>query len=135
MFTPCLVIDTNIFVAAGFRSESASHRIISAVGDRDLQLVWNEATRAETMNVVDTIPPLDASRFAPLFADSGRYDGPTFPERFGEVSDDTDRKFAALAAATGVCLVSNDDDLLGPRRRLPIAVLRPSEFLEVSPLP
>lgn len=135
MFIPSLVIDTNIFVAAGFRAQSASHRIISAVGEGRLRLVWNDATRTETMGVLRTIPPLEASEFSDLFTDAGRYDGPTTPDQFAEVSDEADRKFAALAAATGVCLVTNDDDLLGPRHRLPIAVLRPSEFLDVSPPP
>ena len=41
-----VVIDTNVFVTAGFDAKSASARILAAIRERWLQLVWNKPTRA-----------------------------------------------------------------------------------------
>ena len=43
-----IVIDTNVFVAAGFNNRSASARILAAVREGRFQLVWNKPTRRET---------------------------------------------------------------------------------------
>lgn len=130
MPTPAVILDTNVFVAAGFNADSASRRIINMIADDNLILVWNDQTRHETLTVVNSIPPLHDHDFAPLFTERGRFDGPTHPDDFQAVEDPTDRKFAALAHAADVVLVSADGDLLGPRAELPITVLRPSEFVE-----
>ncbi len=42
-----VVLDTNVFVAAGFNSRSASARIIKAVRLRQIRMIWNDATRTE----------------------------------------------------------------------------------------
>ena len=39
-----VVIDTNVFVAAGFNSGSAAARILAAVREGHFQLVWNKPT-------------------------------------------------------------------------------------------
>jgi hypothetical protein len=96
--------------------------------------VWNEATRQETLAVLEKIPPLSRADVEGLFGEEGRFDGPTWPERFEAVEDVTDRKFAALGEATGVAVVSSDGDLLGPRGGLGIAIYTPSEFVECSGL-
>jgi predicted nucleic acid-binding protein len=54
--------------------------------------------------------------------------GPTHPERFAEIPDPDDRKFAALAQAAGPVLISNDRHLLNHRDRMELTVLTPSEF-------
>jgi predicted nucleic acid-binding protein len=53
----------------------------------------------------------------------------THPERFALIEDPNDLKFAALAAAAGAILVSNDDHLLSQRDRLEIEVLTPAELM------
>lgn len=130
MFIPPVVIDTNIFVGAAFNPDSASGRIIDAVRDQQLRLVWNDDTRTETMSVLSTIPPIDEQQFADLFDEAGHYSGPTDPQRFEVIADATDRKFAALAAAGSTVVVSNDSDLLDVRAQLPVAVQRPSQFVD-----
>ena len=41
-----IVIDTNVFVAAGFNPRSAAARILAGVRDGRFQLIWNEPTLA-----------------------------------------------------------------------------------------
>jgi hypothetical protein len=50
------------------------------------------------------------------------------PTRFGYVPDPTDRKFAALADAANVPLVTSDRGLLNARDQAPFPILKPSEF-------
>ena len=132
MFVPPVILDTNVFVGAGFNPDSASAKILGAIADGELVLVWNEATRAETLAVLDNIPPLRDRDWSCFFDERDRWEGRIHRDHFQIVDDESDRKFAALAEATGVVLVSNDEDLLGPRAQLPVLVLRPSEFVERS---
>lgn len=122
-----LVFDTNVFVAAGFRRSSASRALVDAVRAGLVVLVWNEATRQEARAVLGRIPPLDFDGIAPLFDETGYFEGTTHPERFVDVPDPDDRKFAALAHAAGCPVVSADDDLLGAPPVEGLRVLRPSQ--------
>jgi hypothetical protein len=90
--------------------------------------VWDEATRRETEHVVGKIPPPAGTDLAGLFLPDGRHDGPTDPHAFGFIPDSADRKFAALAAATGAVLVTNDRHLLDGRPHPGLVVLTPVEF-------
>ncbi len=128
-----IVIDTNVFVGAAFSPASSSGQILAAVADGRLQLVWDDATRGETMRVLAKIPPIDEDEFVDLFDDDGHFDGSTTPEDFEIVADPADRKFAALAAAADVVLISNDSDLLDVRDELPVQVQTPSEFVSSRP--
>ncbi len=125
-----VVLDTNIFVAAGFNPGSSSARILNAVEAGDLRLVWNDATRRETEAIVRQIPPLSWERWAGLFRGQDRYRGDTHPQRFAYVADPDDRKFAALAAATGAILVTNDEHLLAHREEAGLTIRAPAEFWE-----
>jgi len=124
-----VVLDTNVFVAAGFRTKSDSARILRAVRATDLRMVWDEETRRETRRVLERIPPLSWADVADLFRNEDRWPTTTDPGRFGQVPDATDRKFAALAHASGAVLISQDDDLLAHPERIDVLVLTPSEFL------
>ena len=53
-----IVIDTNVFVAAGFNLRSAAARILAAVREGRFQLIWNEPTRRETELILRRIPHL-----------------------------------------------------------------------------
>lgn len=121
-------MDTNTFIAAGFNRRSASARIIQQIRDGRLQLVWNDATRAETRTVAKKIPPIRWEEFADLFRNEYRFDGETDENVFGHVPDPADRKFAALAAAAGAVLITQDDHLLGTRDRGSVRILAPGEF-------
>ncbi|MGI8643126.1 MAG: putative toxin-antitoxin system toxin component, PIN family [Thermomicrobiales bacterium] len=128
-----VVIDTNIFVAAGFNPRSSSARIIAMIDAGALTMVWNEATRRETAKIVQKIPRLNWQEFAPLFRDAYLVQAESHPERFRQIEDRDDRKFAALAHASDAILISNDDHLLSQRGRLDVTIQRPSEFLQALP--
>ena len=102
-----IVIDTNVFVAAGFNAKSASARILAAIREKRFQLVWNGPTRRETEFVLRRIPPLRWDKFADLFRPEGEFTHPVDPHSFDFIEDPDDRKFAALGAAAKAPLVTN----------------------------
>jgi predicted nucleic acid-binding protein len=123
-----VVLDTNVFVAAGFNPRSASARIVEAVKQGQVRVLWNDATRREIEHILQKIPPLRAHPVAELFRPSDRFTAATHPERFAFIPDPDDRKFAALAQAAGATLVSNDAHLLHYRARMDVSVLTPGAF-------
>jgi uncharacterized protein len=128
MTSPPVVLDTNVLVAAGFKPRSASAKIVDAVKQGQLRMVWNDATRREIEHIIGKIPPLRAHADARLFRPADQFTGPTDPERFTFIPDPDDRKFAALAEAAGATLISNDEHLLAHRDRITVPVLTPGEF-------
>jgi predicted nucleic acid-binding protein len=125
-----VILDTNVFVGAGFNPHSHSARLVDAVRTGRLRLVWNDATRRETERILRQIPRLAWEPVAPLFRDENRFEHETHPGDFNYVPDPADRKFAALADAAGVPLVTSDADLLQGRDRARVPILTPSEFVE-----
>jgi predicted nucleic acid-binding protein len=123
-----VVLDTNVFVAAGFKPQSASAKVVDAVKQRQLRMVWNDATRREIERIMQQIPPLRAHAVAELFRPADRFTVATHPERFADIPDPDDRKFAALAHAAGAILISNDAHLLQYRDRRELTVLTPGAF-------
>jgi putative PIN family toxin of toxin-antitoxin system len=123
------VVDTNIFVGAGFNSRSSSAQIIQLIRDGALALVWNEATLRETAKIVRQIPRLSWDKLAPLFRDEHKSTANADEERFHHIEDRDDRKFAALAHASQAVLISNDAHLLSERDKLEVRMMQPSEFL------
>lgn len=123
-----VVLDTNVFVAAGFNTRSASAKIVAAVRQGRVRMVWNAATRREGERVMQQIPPLRAHAVSDLFRPADRFTAATHPERFAFIPDPDDRKFAALAHTAGATLISNDSHLLRYKDRLEVSVLTPSEF-------
>ena len=93
-----VVLDTNVFVAAGFNPGSHSARLVEAVRDGRLRMVWDDATHAEIEHVMRQIPRLSWTRIADLFRSEDRFGGSTHPEEFGFVPDPA-RKFATFAHA------------------------------------
>jgi len=126
---PAVVLDTNVFVAAGFNPGSDAARVVGAVREGRLRMAWNDATRQETRAILERIPPLSWQTVEGLFREEGRFRERTAPDRFRQIPDPDDRKFAALAHAAGAILVSLDDDLLSDPHRIAILVLTPSEFV------
>ena len=124
-----VVIDTNVFVAAGFNSRSAAARILVAVRAGHFLLVWNKLTRRETETILTRIPGLDWARVADLFRPEGEFTGPVDLDAFDMIADRDDRKFVALSAATTTPLVTNDNHVLGQQRAVGIEILSPRAFV------
>lgn len=123
------MLDTNVFVAAGFNPGSHSARLIAAVRDGRLRVVWDDATRQEIEHVMRQIPRLSWTRVADLFRSEDRFPGATNPQDFSFVPDPADRKFAALAEAVQAPLVTSDAGLLQAAGQMAVPVLKPSEFV------
>ena len=121
------ILDTNVFVAAGFKAGSASARLLAACAAGRLSLVWHESTRRETRAVLERIPRLSWAAAAALFRPEGEHPEPLELAAVAFVEDGEDRKFAALALAAGAPLVSADRHLLDHRGRLPVTTA--AEFL------
>lgn len=124
---PRVVLDTNVFVAAGFNPRSNSARILERVRDGSWTMVWSRDTRRETAAVLAQIPPLSPSDAESAFLPEAEFTAETHPERFGFIEDPDDIKFAALAAASRAVLVTSDDHLLSQRHRMDVEVLTPGE--------
>jgi predicted nucleic acid-binding protein len=127
--TPAAVLDTNVFVGAGFNRASHSARLVDAIRAGRLRLIWNDVTRGETERILRQIPRLSWDAVAPLFRGEDRYGGRTHPEWFDYVPDPSDRHFAALADAAGVALVTGDRHLLDGRDRAGAPILTAAELV------
>ena len=125
---PTVVLDTNVFVAAQFNPGSDAARILDAVRRSDLRMMWDPSTRRETRAVLERIPPLSWRKAEELFRADNRFTGKTDADQFRRIPDPQDRKFAALAHATGSILVSWDQHLLAEPHRIDVLVLTPSEL-------
>jgi uncharacterized protein len=124
-----IVIDTNVFVAAGFSPRSASGRVLAAVRKGRFHLIWNKSTRHETEMILRRIRRLDWAKVANLFRPEGEFTGPVDPDAFVLVRDRDDRKFAALSAAAKRPLVTNDNHLLADLNVIGIDAVTPRAFL------
>jgi predicted nucleic acid-binding protein len=129
MTIPAIILDTNILVAAGFNPKSHSARITAQVRCGQLRMVWAEPTRSEAVFIVGKIPPLSWEAISSLFRPDDCYEGTLFLEQFPQISDQADRKFAALSDATGAPLITMDKGLLSVRDTLTVPILMPFEFL------
>jgi predicted nucleic acid-binding protein len=128
MSPAAVILDTNVFVAAGFNRRSASARILEQVRSGQLRMIWNDQTRREAQHILSKIPQVSWSSVAELFREDDRCEGETSPEKFDYIPDADDRKFAALSEAAGVVLITNDDHLLSNRHRAGLEILTPREF-------
>jgi len=124
-----VVVDTNVFVAAGFNPRSASARLVEGIREGRFRLIWNQPTRRETEMILRRIPRLDWRTVADLFRPENEFMGPVDPAAFTLIADPDDRKFAALSAAAQASLVTNDNLVLAQRGRLGIEIATPRDFL------
>ena len=125
-----VVLDTNVFVAAAFDPRNHAGRILDAVRQGRLRLVWDEPTKRETRRILERIPPISWEPFANLFREENRHRDPVNPGWFGQVRDPEDCKFGALAYAAGATLITRDEDLLEVRSNVSVTILTPTEFVE-----
>jgi predicted nucleic acid-binding protein len=129
MTTPAVILDTNVLVASGFNPKSHSAQIVEQVRCGLLRMAWAEQTREEAELIIRKIPPLSWAAITELFRPEDRYCGPLSPERFQQIPDKADIKFAALSDATGTPLITMDKGILSIRDTLTVPVLMPFEFL------
>lgn len=125
-----IVVDTNVFVAAGFNPRSSSARILRAVEDGRIDMVWSADTRRETQRMIEQIPRLSWQQFSGLFQEALEYRETLDYSVYQFVEDPDDRKFAALGEATNSAIVTNDSHLLAHQQRLAPPVMTPGEFVE-----
>ncbi len=125
-----VVVDTNVFVAAGFRPRSASARVVGQIRSGRLRMVWHEQTRSETRHILSKIPPLSWPDVERLFREEDRCPEEVDVGRFTHISDPDDRKYAALAHIAGAILLTNDSDLLSGRHLECVEILTPAEFCD-----
>jgi hypothetical protein len=78
--TPKVVLDTNVFVGAGFNPRSHSALLLDAVRDGRLHMVWDDAIHEEIEHVLRRIPGLSWGAVAAVFRDEDRFDGDTHPD-------------------------------------------------------
>jgi uncharacterized protein len=112
-----VVVDTNVFVAAGFNPRSAAARILAGIREGRFHLVWDQPTRREIEMILRRIPRLDWHTVADLFRPEEEFTRPLCPDAFAMIPDPDDRKFAALSAAAGSASRSG------------VAVVTPRDFL------
>jgi predicted nucleic acid-binding protein len=125
-----VVIDTNVFVAAGFNPGSAAARILAGIREGRFRLVWNGPTRRETEMILRRIPRLDwEEKVADLFRPEGEFTGLINPDAFTLIADPDDRKFAALSAAASAPLVTSDKHVLAQSSAAGIDAVTPTAFL------
>lgn len=122
------ILDTNVFVAAGFKPKSAAAWVLEQVRTGQLRMVWHEQTRRETKRILRKIPPLSWPDVEPLFREEDRFPGEIAIDEFTFISDYDDRKYAALADATKAILLTNDSDLLEHRDSARVEILTPAEY-------
>lgn len=127
---PSVVVDTNVFIAAAFKPQSASGLVVEAIRLGTARLVWSDATRRETESVLRKIPPISWEAVADLFQEANRGSSDIDPDTFSSVTDEEDRKFAALAASKQAILVSLDQHLLGAGLDDMCTVCTPRDFLD-----
>jgi len=125
-----VVLDTNIFVAAGFNVRSNAARLVDGVRDRRLRMIWTYSTRAEAEHILRRIPRLSWERSADLFRPADRFPGEIAPADFEQVSDPADRIFAALAHAANVPLVTQDQALLEDLALIGVPACTAHEFVD-----
>ena len=127
---PSVVVDTNVFIAAAFKPQSDSDRVVEAIRRGAVRLVWSDATRGETEALLRRIPPISCDAVADLFQEADRRSSDIDLGYFTSVTDEEDRKFAALAASHQATLISLDQHLLGAGLEGTCSVRTPSAFIE-----
>ncbi|MDB5161179.1 MAG: putative toxin-antitoxin system toxin component, family [Candidatus Saccharibacteria bacterium] len=127
-----VILDTNVFIAAAFNPRSSSAKIIQAIRDGSLSLVWDESIKSEIKKMLTQIPHTSWGDFSSLFQEANKHNTKTSPDHFVAIEDPDDRKFAALAKDTGATLVTNDVHLLGTKSQTGLDVISPNDFAKES---
>ena len=116
-----------MLVAASFRPDSASGRLVAATRDRRLLALWTDATRTEAERMFGQIPPLEDYDLALLFPEAGRVAAPLDMDAVAGADGVVDQTLAALALSTGAPLVTADRLLTDVAAAAGVTVFSPAE--------
>lgn len=126
---PCVVLDTNLFVAACWNPTSASATIIAMCRSGDLRALITDAIVRELRRIVPRAVrsrPACLEQMESFIASAGRVTAVEVPERS---EDPDDQKFLECAAAGADFLITSDDHLLRMRQVAQAEIVKPSAFL------
>jgi len=126
-----IVIDTNTFIAAGWRINAHARRVFASVARRRFRLAVTSAILAEYRGVSQR-PRFSGKNYSGLLSWIEKYGLRVEPAPLGKARsrDPTDDIFLACAlAAQAKFIVTSDRDLLELEKPFGIEVIQPAEFI------
>jgi putative PIN family toxin of toxin-antitoxin system len=126
-----IVIDTNTFIASGWRINAHARRVFASVARRRFRLAVSTAILDEYRGVSQR-PRFKGKNYAGLLSWIERHSLVVDPAPLGKgrSRDSDDDIFLACAlSARATCIVSNDQDLLKLGKPFGIEIVRPARFI------
>jgi uncharacterized protein len=126
-----IVVDTNTFIAAGWRVNAHARRVFAAVARRRFRLAVSSAILQEYRGVSQR-PRFAGKNYSGLLSWIEKYALVVEPVPFGKARsrDPKDDIFLACAlSANAKLIVSSDQDLLTLRKPFGIEIVQPSQFI------
>jgi putative PIN family toxin of toxin-antitoxin system len=126
-----IVVDTNTFIASGWRINTFARRVFAAVARRRFRLAVSAAILEEYRGV-SRRPPFAGKNYEGLLSWIEKYSLVVEPAPLGKrrSRDFKDDIFLACALSAGAkFIVSADRDLLDLGKPFGIEILRPAQFL------
>jgi uncharacterized protein len=126
-----IVIDTNTFIASGWRVNAYARRVFAAVARRRFRMAVSPAILEEYRGV-SARPAFAGKNYTGLLSWVEKYAILVEPDPLGKrrSRDPTDDIFLACAvSARAVFLVSSDQDLLELEKPFGIEIIHPAQFI------
>jgi putative PIN family toxin of toxin-antitoxin system len=126
-----IVVDTNIFIAAGWRVNAHARRVFAAVARRRFRMAVSSVILEEYRGVSQR-PFFDGRNYTGLLSWIERYALLVEPAPLGKrrSRDSTDDIFLACALSAGAAfIISNDQDLLRLGKPFGIEIIQPAQFI------
>jgi putative PIN family toxin of toxin-antitoxin system len=126
-----IVIDTNTFIAAGWRTNAHARRVFAGVARRRFRMAVSTAILEEYRGVSQR-PRFMGKNYAGLLAWIEKYAVVVEPAPLGKARsrDAKDDIFLACALSSGARLiVSSDHDLLELEKPFGIEIIQPAKFI------
>lgn len=128
---PRVVLDTNLLVAAAYRPESASGRLVAACLEGRLQAVATAAVQREyTFILPRAVRSRDASARLRQWLDCVQQTAPAPGQHIVPGDPDDDKLLSAAVGARADALITNDRLLLALHPYHNVAIVRPGRFCE-----
>lgn len=126
-----LVIDTNVLVSALLKPGSVPDRLLEAIWEREIEVVYDARIRSEWARVVArrkfrAVPEARKARLLEALVGRGR-ELAAAPRWDGEMSDEDDRMFVEVARAADAAIVTGNARHFP--ESLPVVVHRPADLL------
>ena len=126
-----IVVDTNTFIASGWRINAHARRVFASVARRRFRLAVS-TTILEEYRGVSHRPQFARKNYASLLSWIEKYALVVEPAPLGKgrSRDPKDHVFLACAlAARAKFIVSNDQDLIALGKPFGIEIIRPAQFI------